>query len=73
VCLLDSSGSEQGTVVRLCEHVNKSSGSTKLWEYLVWLRKCWLLKKDSNHEDGFIHTGVGYFKILPTQDFTGEP
>jgi hypothetical protein len=32
-----------------CEHGNETSGSTKYWEILEWLRDWRHLKKDSAH------------------------
>lgn len=34
-------------VVGSCEQGNEPFGSTKCWDFLDWLRNCYLLKKDS--------------------------
>jgi hypothetical protein len=44
---MNSSGSEQGSLVGCCEYGNELSGSTKGVEFLEYMRKHQLLEMDS--------------------------
>jgi hypothetical protein len=51
-----------------CEHSNKPIGSTKCWEYLVWLRSVSLLTRIQLHKASYWNTtAVGFLvKLLST-------
>jgi hypothetical protein len=44
---LDSCGSEKGQEAGFCEQGNELLGSTKLGEFLDYIRSYWLLRKES--------------------------